>query len=40
VTRDRNLVTGQDWSEHVDWLAEFLDLLGTEIEHGEPLAAD
>lgn len=40
VTRDRNLVTGQDWSEHVDWLAEFLDLLGTDIEHGEPLAAD
>jgi protease I len=38
VTRDRNLVTGQDWSDHVEWLSEFLDMLGTDIEHGEPVA--
>jgi len=31
-------VTGQDWSDHVEWLSEFLDMLGTEIEHGEPVA--
>jgi protease I len=39
VTRDRNLVTGQAWPDHQEWLAEFLDLLGTEIEHGETVAA-
>lgn len=40
VTRDRNLVTGQAWPDHDEWLAAFLDLLGTEITHGEPVAAD
>ena len=40
VTRDRNLVTGQAWPDHDEWLAEFLDLLGTEIQHGEVAAAD
>ena len=40
VTRDRNLVTGQAWPDHPEWLAEFLDLLGTEIEHGAVAAAD
>jgi len=39
VTRDRNLVTGQAWPDHQEWLAAFLDLLGTEVEHGEPVAA-
>jgi protease I len=38
VTRDRNLVTGQAWPDHPAWIAEFLDLLGTEIEHGETMA--
>jgi len=38
VTRDRNLVTGPAWPDHPAWIAEFLDLLGTEIEHGEPMA--
>ncbi len=33
VVRDRNLVTGQAWPDHPEWIAEFLDLLGTEIEH-------
>jgi protease I len=40
VVRDRNLVTGQAWPDHDEWLAEFLDLLGTEIEHGTVAAAD
>ncbi len=38
VVRDGNLVTGQAWPDHDEWLAEFLDLLGTDIEHG-PVAA-
>jgi len=39
VTRDRNLVTGQAWPDHPEWLAEFLELLGDDISHGESLAA-
>ncbi len=39
VVRDRNLVTGQAWPDHPEWLAAFLDLLGGEIHHGEPTAA-
>ena len=39
VVRDRNLVTGQAWPDHPEWLAAFLDLLGDEISHGEPAAA-
>ncbi len=34
VTTDRNLVTAQAWPDHSEWLAQFLDLLGTKIEHG------
>jgi len=40
VTRDRNLVTAQAWPDHPEWIAEFLALLGDEIQHGEPVAAD
>jgi protease I len=40
VTVDGNLVTGQAWPDHPEWLAAFLDLLGTEIETGEPAVAD
>lgn len=42
VVRDGNLVTGQAWPDHPEWLAEFLDVLGTDIEHPEasPAAAD
>ena len=40
VVRDRNLVTGQAWPDHPEWLAAFLKLLGDEISHGEPAAAD
>ncbi|WP_226021418.1 DJ-1/PfpI family protein [Halomicrobium salinisoli] len=40
VTRDGNLVTGQAWPDHPEWIAEFLNLLGTEVSHGEPVAAD
>jgi len=39
VVRDRNLVTGQAWPDHPEWLAEFLALLGDEIRHGDPVAA-
>jgi protease I len=40
VTTDGNLVTGQAWPDHDEWLAAFLDLLGTEISEAEPAAAD
>ena len=40
VTRDGNLVTGQAWPDHPEWLAEFMDLLGDDISHGEPVPAD
>jgi len=39
VTRDGNLVTGQAWPDHPEWLAKFLDMLGDDISHGEPVAA-
>ncbi|WP_435185239.1 DJ-1/PfpI family protein [Halobellus sp. EA9] len=39
VTVDDNLVTGQAWPDHPEWLAAFLDLLGTEIDAGAPAAA-
>ncbi len=31
---DRNLVTGPAWPAHPAWLEQFLDVLGTRIEHG------
>jgi protease I len=41
VTRDGTLVTGQAWPDHPEWLAEFLDVLGTGIDHApSPAAAD
>ncbi|WP_338728980.1 DJ-1/PfpI family protein [Haladaptatus sp. DJG-WS-42] len=40
VTTDGNLVTGQAWPDHQEWLAQFLDVLGTTIEHKETAAAD
>ena len=40
VVRDRNLVTGQAWPDHPEWLAEFMDLLGDEVRHGDPVVAD
>jgi len=39
VTVDGNLVTGQAWPDHPEWLAAFLDLLGTEIEAGTTAVA-
>lgn len=40
VVRDGNLVTGPAWPDHPEWLAAFLNLLGTEIEHrSEPAVA-
>lgn len=38
VTTDGNLVTGQAWPDHPEWIAQFLDLLGTEIDHEQPAA--
>jgi protease I len=40
VTVDGNLVTGQAWPDHPEWLAEFIDLLDAESEAQEPTAAD
>ncbi|MFD1515298.1 DJ-1/PfpI family protein [Halomarina rubra] len=40
VTTDRNLVTGQAWPDHAEWLAAFMDLLGDEVSHREPATAD
>lgn len=40
VTTDGNLVSGRDWGDHVEWLSQFLDVLGTNVEHGEPVTAD
>jgi protease I len=40
VTRDGTLVTGQAWPDHPEWLAQFLDVLGTEVDHGGQVAAD
>jgi protease I len=40
VVRDGNLVTGQAWPDHPEWLAEFIDMLGTDVSHGEIPAAD
>lgn len=40
VTTDGNLVTGQAWPDHPEWLSAFMDLLGDEVTHEEPVAAD
>jgi len=40
VVTDGNLVTAQAWPDHPEWIAAFLDVLGTDIQHGEPLTAD
>ncbi|WP_101297774.1 DJ-1/PfpI family protein [Halegenticoccus soli] len=34
VAVDGNLVTGQAWPDHPEWLSAFLDVLGTSVEHG------
>jgi len=39
-TVDGNLVTAQDWSQNAGWIREFLDVLGTEVRHGDPVTAD
>jgi protease I len=40
VTVDGNLVTGQAWPDHPEWLAAFMELLDAESEAQEPAAAD
>jgi protease I len=39
VTTDQNLVTAQAWPDHPEWIAQFLELLGTGIEHDQPVTA-
>lgn len=39
AVRDGNLVTGPAWPAHPAWLYEFLQVLGTRIEHEAPAAA-
>ncbi|MEF8797677.1 MAG: DJ-1/PfpI family protein [Salinivenus sp.] len=36
---DGNLVTGPAWPAHPAWLAQFLEVLGTQIEHEAPVPA-
>lgn len=40
VAVDGNLVTAQAWPDHPEWLAAFLDVLGTEMKHGAAAPAD
>ncbi|AUG47026.1 protease [Haloarcula taiwanensis] len=40
VVTDGNLVTGQAWPDHPEWLAQFIALLGDDVSHGEPILAD
>jgi protease I len=40
VVTDGNLVTGQAWPDHPEWLAQFMDLLGDEVSYGDPIPAD
>ena len=40
VVTDGNLVTAQAWPDHPEWIAQFLDVLGTNVEHGAVAAAD
>jgi len=37
---DGNLVTAQAWPDHPEWISQYLDLLGTTVEHGTPATAD
>ena len=39
VTTDGNLVTAQAWPDHPEWISQFLDLFGTEVQHGEGVPA-
>jgi len=36
---DGNLVTGPAWPAHPAWLEQFLEVLGTNVEHGAPVPA-
>jgi len=36
---DGNLVTGPAWPAHPEWLAKFLEVLGTRVVHEDPVAA-
>ena len=38
VVTDGNLVTAQAWPDHPEWIAAFLEVLGTTVEH-DPAAA-
>ena len=36
---DRNLVTGPAWTCHVEWISQFLAVLGTRITQEEAVGA-
>jgi putative intracellular protease/amidase len=36
---DGNLVTAPAWPAHAAWIRQFLEVLGTRIEHADPVAA-
>jgi protease I len=36
---DRNFVTGPAWTAHVEWLRQFLAVLGTKVTHADPAPA-
>jgi len=41
VTTDGNLVTAQAWPDHPEWIAAFLDVLGTRVDpEAAPAAGD
>jgi protease I len=40
VTVDQNLVTGQAWPDHPEWLSAFLELPESDVAAEEPTAAD
>ena len=39
ATTDRNLVTAPAWSAHVEWIKQFLAVLGTKITQQEAVGA-
>ncbi|NHN43386.1 DJ-1/PfpI family protein [Halorubellus sp. JP-L1] len=39
TTTDGNLVTGQAWPDHPEWLAQFMALLGDEVTHDDAAVA-
>jgi protease I len=40
VAVDGNLVTAQAWPDHPGWIEAFVDVMGVEVDHGDPIVAD